>query len=162
MKTTAGAIVAAAVLVAGALIAVTVTPAGAGARVPEGERDLPAIERSRAERDGVLSGVLAALVADGTLDQAQADAVDTARRDAAAQRRPLRRAARRGAQAGYRLGRLLADDVIDADELLTLRDDHPLRDPDGPASAYLDDGRLTLDELRSIRAEWKSARRDDG
>ena len=121
MKTTAGAIVAAAVLVAGALIAVTVTPAGAGARVPEGERDLPAIERSRAERDGVLSGVLAALVADGPLDQSQADAVDTA-----------------------------------------LRDDHPLRDPDGPASAYLDDGRLTLDELRSIRAEWKSARRDDG
>jgi hypothetical protein len=155
-------VAAAAILVAGAVVAVTVGAPGAVAQ--ESDRDTPEAvsDRPQVQRGDVLAQVLAGLVADGTLDRAQADAVETALREAAVDRRPLRRAARRGAQAGYRLGRLLADDVIDADELATLGDHHPLRDPDGPAADYLDDGRLTIEELRAIRREWKESHGRDG
>lgn len=162
MRKLAVSAVAAALLVAGAVVAVTVVAPSAIAQ--ESDRDTPEAvsDRPEAKRGDVLAQVLGSLVADGTLDRAQADAVEAALRETAIERRPLRRAAHRGAQAGFRLGRLLADDVIDADELATLGDAHPLRDPDGPAVDYLDDGQLTIEELRTIRREWKELHGRDG
>ena len=61
----------------------------------------------------------------------------------------------RGLGLGLRLGSLLDDGVITQEEIDGLPDGHPLKDPDGPAAEYLDDGQLTLDELREL---W-SARR---
>ena len=149
--------VAALVLVAGASVANVVVSPAADAQ----ERDRSTTEdgpRDGANRRGLLTDVLDRLVGEGTLSRAQADAVEEAIREKAAERKPLRRAARRGAERGYRLGRLLADDVIDADELEMLREDHPLRDPNGIAAPYLDDGQLTIEELKLIRQEWKESR----
>jgi hypothetical protein len=148
--------VAAVVVVGGALFAVTIATSGAVAQESAVDDDRPDVDRS-----GLLPDVLADLVADGTIDQPQAEAVEAALREAVAQHRPLRRAARRGARAGYRIGRFLADDVIDADELSSLPDDHVLRDPDGPAADFIDDGRLTRDELRTIRTHWNGGRSTD-
>lgn len=149
--------VAALVLVAGVSIANVVVSPAADAQ----EQDRAPTEdapRDGANRRGILTEVLDRLVGEGTLSRAQADAVEQAIREEAAERKPLRRAARRGAERGYRLGRLLADDVIDAEELEMLREDHPLRNPDGLAGPYLDDGRLTIEELKLIRQAWKESR----
>ncbi len=59
----------------------------------------------------------------------------------------------RGFRRGFRLGGLLEDGVIDAAEIAALPDDHPLKDPNGPAAEYLDDGQLTADELSQLREE---------
>lgn len=152
--------VAALVLVAGvSVVNVVVSPAAAAQEQdPATTDDAP---RDAADRRSILTEVLDRLVGEGTLSRAQADAVEEAIRAEAAERKPLRRAARRGAERGFRLGRLLADDVIDADELEMLREDHPLRDPDGLAGPYLDDGRLTLEELKLIRQAWKDSRSTD-
>ncbi|MFB3099394.1 MAG: hypothetical protein ACE1ZX_05090, partial [Acidimicrobiia bacterium] len=45
------------------------------------------------------------------------------------------------------------DGVIDAAEIAALPDDHPLKDPNGPAAEYLDDGQLTADEMSQLREE---------
>jgi len=162
MRKMAVSVMAAAILIAGAVVAVTVVASDAIAQESDRDTPQPVSDRPHAERGDVLARVLAGLVADGTLEPAQAEAVETALRRVATERRPLRRAARRGARAGYRLGRLLADDVIDADELATLGDDHPLRDPAGPAAQFLDDGQLTIEELRAIRREWRATHGRDG
>jgi hypothetical protein len=149
--------VAALVLIAGvSVVNVVVSPAAdAQEQEPASADEAP---NDGEVRSGMLAGVLDRLVGDGTLSRQQADAVEEAIRAEVADRKPLRRAERRGAQRGYRLGRLLADDVIDAEELEMLREDHPLRDPDGIAAPYLDDGQLTVDELRLIRQAWKESR----
>ena len=153
--------VAALVLVAGVSVAnVVVSPAAdaqeqAVASTDDAPRNAP---NDGETRGGILSGVLDRLVGDGTLSRQQADAVEEAIRAEVADRKPLRRAERRGAERGYRLGRLLADDVLDAEELEMLREDHPLRNPDGLAGPYLDDGRLTIEELKLIREAWKQSR----
>ncbi len=160
MKHIVIAAVAALVLVAGVSVANVLVSPAADAQ----EQDVPAIgdvPRVDEARRGILGEVLDRLVGDGTLSRQQADAVEEAVRAEAAERKPLRRAARRGAERGYRLGRLLADDVLDAEELEMLREDHPLRDPDGPAAPHLDDGQLTIDELKLIREAWKEARSAD-
>ncbi len=59
----------------------------------------------------------------------------------------------RGFRRGARIGALLDDGVIDADELAELPEGHPLTDPDGPAADYLDDGQLTVEELRELRSQ---------
>ena len=152
--------VAALVLVAGVSVANVLVSPAADAQEQDATRPDAASPDGEARR-GILGDVLDRLVADGTLSQAQADAVREAVREEAADRKPLRRAARRGAERGYRMGRLLADDVLDADELAMLRDDHPLRDPNGLAAPYLDDGQLTIDELKLIREAWKESRSAD-
>ena len=160
MKHIVIAAVAALVLVAGVSVANVLVSPAADAQ----EQDAPAtsdVPRVDEARRGILGEVLDRLVGDGTLSRQQADAVEEAVREEAAERKPLRRAARRGAERGYRLGRLLADDVLDAEELEMLREDHPLRDPDGLAAPYLDDGQLTIDELKLIREAWKEARSAD-
>jgi hypothetical protein len=89
----------------------------------------------------VLSDVLADLVGDGVIDQSQADAileaVDTRHEELRAERQRLREQLRAS----------LEDGTLSADELAQLPEDHPLRNLD----EYLDDGQLTLEELRQLR-----------
>jgi hypothetical protein len=63
----------------------------------------------------------------------------------------------RGFRQGFHLGALLDDGVIDEEELASLPDDHPLKDPDGPAADYLSGG-LTLEELNQIREQHRAER----
>jgi hypothetical protein len=63
---------------------------------------------------------------------------------------PRRDAFRRGA----RLGALLDDGGIDQAEYDALPEDHPLKQMD--VSDYLEDGIITIAELRQIRAEHKA------
>ena len=149
--------VAALVLVAGVSVANVVVSSAANAQ-EQANATTDDAPRDDANRRGILTDVLDRLVGDGTLSRTQADAVEQAVREEVAERKPLRRATRRGAERGYRLGRLLADDVIDAEELEMLREDHPLRDPNGIAAPYLDDGQLTIEELKLIRQAWKESR----
>lgn len=97
--------------------------------------------------DGLLDKVLKELVADGTIDQAQADAITTklkAERDAFRADLQAKREAAKAVRAQIR--EFLKDGVITADELAQLPADNPLRNLD----KLLDDGKITLDELRQL------------
>jgi hypothetical protein len=48
--------------------------------------------------------------------------------------------------------------VIDSDEIAELPDDHPLKDPNGPAAKYLGDDQLTKEELQELRQELHEQR----
>lgn len=166
-------IAAAGILVAGAFVSSTIVGDQAvaqttGLQVVEGADD----ERPDVPRPGdILDDVLADLVADGTLDQGDADAVKAAVEakheevraavDAWREEHPGR--FERGFKRGFALGGLLEDGVIDAAELAELPDDHPFNDPDGPAAEFLADGQLTEDELHQIgeqlRERWAGDRR---
>ena len=105
-------------------------------------------------REAALDEVMSGLVADGVITQEQADAVKEALQAKGEELRAERQERRAERKAQRELIRsFLEDDVIDANELAQLGDDHPLNDPDGPAAPYLDDGQLTKDELRELRAE---------
>jgi polyhydroxyalkanoate synthesis regulator phasin len=119
---------------------------------------------ARGGRDAIAPDVLADLVDDGVITQEQADAI----LDALATRIEELRAERgeRGdGRGGFGPGRfgdlreLLDDDVIDADELAELGEDHVLNDPDGPFAEYLDDGELTSEELETVIGELRGAGR---
>jgi hypothetical protein len=102
-----------------------------------------AVERG-GRHGAVLQEALDGLVADGTLTQAQADAVTAAVEARAEAFRAEREAVREQMESFWE------DGVLTADEIAQLPADHPLRDPDGPAAEYLEDGRLTEEELRSL------------
>ena len=89
-----------------------------------------------------LSEVLADLVDDGTIDQAQADAIVAAVETKAEEVRTERQA-QRELIAGF-----LEDDVITSDELAQLPDDHPFNNPDGPYAEAAADGELTMEEIK--------------
>lgn len=82
---------------------------------------------------------------DGPYADAVADGELT--RDEIAEVRPHPR--RDWFKRGVRLGALLDDGGIDQDEFDSLPDDHPLKQID--VSEYLDDGVITISELREIR-----------
>ena len=117
---------------------------------------------------GLVDDVLDDLVADGTITQAQADAISEAmeaRRDELKSQRgegfPGRGFGHRGGPGGFGgpgLGSLLDDGVIESDELAELPEDHPLLDADGPAAPYLEDGELTMDELEELHETWRKRR----
>jgi hypothetical protein len=145
---------AAVVLVAGAFVAATVVDAAAVAQ--ESDTDTPTVTRHGA----LLADALSELVDEEVISQDQADAVQERVEQKAEERRqelieefgerPFRG---RGGFGHFHGGPGLApeafeDGVLDADELAALPEDHPLRDPEGPLAEYLDDGQLTLDELR--------------
>ncbi|CAN5488517.1 hypothetical protein BH24ACT7_BH24ACT7_19570 [soil metagenome] len=118
------------------------------------ERAAPDDTRDRTSQrggSGLVTDTLDGLVADGTITHIQADEIAAAlqaKREevrAGIQTREDHESERSDAASG--LGDLLEDGVIDAAELETLPESHPLRDPDGPAADFLGDGRITQDEI---------------
>lgn len=109
-------------------------------------------DRTRYGHGALLEEVLADLVASGTIDQPQADAIVAAVQEAAEARRTERRELRQ-LIAGF-----LEDDVISGDELEQLPDDHPFNDPDGRFSDALEDGEITREEIGEAfphsRRDW--------
>ncbi len=163
MKKLLTAVLATLVLVSGAFAATAITGGSATAQaIAPGEQDRP----DRQEKGAILEEVLSELVADGVIDESQAEAIAEA---IAAKRDELREQRReddpgrfeRGFRRGFRLGELLEDGVIDEAELAELPDDHPLKDPNGPAAKYLDDNELTSAELRLLRQELHEQRHAD-
>ncbi|MEA3501489.1 MAG: hypothetical protein U9R47_01835, partial [Actinomycetota bacterium] len=140
MKKIFVSIAAAGVLVAGAFAASTVIDGPALAQTTE----VPAAEAPGDERPDIptpgdiLDEVLGDLVADGTLDRGEADAVKSAlesrHEEVRAQLDEWRAdnpgRFKRGFHRGFAMGGILEDGVIDADELAELPDGHPLKDPD--------------------------------
>ena len=166
MKKIFVSIAAAGVLVAGAFAASTVVGGQAIAQTDEA----PAVERPDIPKPGdILDEVLSDLVADDTLDQSQADAVKNAlevrHEEARTQLEEWREdnpgRFERGFRRGFAMGGMLEDGVIDRDELAELPDDHPFKDPDGPAAEFLDDGELSVDELRELGEQRRPLRDAD-
>jgi polyhydroxyalkanoate synthesis regulator phasin len=157
------AVVAALVLIAGASTAVAIAGGAANAQTDdESTQQRPDFPR----RGEILDEVLSQLVADGVITQAQADAVAEAMKAKAeevhAQMRQWREdhpgRFERGFRHGVRLGALLDDGVIDEEELAEVPDDHWLKDADGPAAKYLEDGQVTAEELRQLHEEMMELR----
>jgi hypothetical protein len=107
-------------------------------------------------------GLFAALVEDGVLDEEEVVEVQEALqalRDTAREEGDLpehRPGVKRGARAGFQLHGLLEDGVIDADEIAGLPDDSPILDPEGPFAPYLEDGKLSADDLEELKAARES------
>lgn len=99
----------------------------------------------------VLSEVLSGLVDDGTIDQSQADAITAAVESKAEEVKAEGEANRQLIKS------FLEDDVITADELAQLPDDHPFNDPEGPYAEAVADGELTVEEIREA---WPHRRVD--
>ncbi|HEX9854825.1 MAG TPA: hypothetical protein VGC47_05900 [Acidimicrobiia bacterium] len=152
MRKIFAALAAAGVLVLGAFTAAAVSrTSSAAAQDPSTDdststTEVPATE----ERGRLLDDVLSGLVEDGVITQDQADAVA----DALAEKFEELRASRPGrfwrGHGIFGLRGMLDDGVIDAEELASLPDDHPLRDPEGPAAEFLEDGELTVEELGEL------------
>jgi len=171
MKKIFVSIAAAGVLVAGAFAASTIVNGPALAQTTEARTaEVPAGERPDFPKPGeILDEVLGDLVADGTLEQGDADAVKAAlearheevRAEMEAWRADNPGRFERGFKRGFAMGGLLEDGVIDAAELAELPDDHPLNDPDGPAAELLTDGQLTEDELKQLGEQLRERRAGD-
>jgi hypothetical protein len=164
LKKTLKALLAALVLVAGAFVATTIAGGAATAQTDDDstnqERpDLP-------NRGAIVDEVLTDLVTDDVINQGQADQIAAALKARAEEVRAEMQQWRdenpgrfeRGFRRGFHLGGLLEDGVIDADELAELPDDHPLKDPNGPAAKYLGDDQLTKEELQELRQELHEQR----
>jgi hypothetical protein len=164
LKKTLTALLAALVLVAGAFVATTIAGGAATAQTDDDstnqERpDLP-------NRGAIVDEVLTDLVTDDVINQGQADQIAAALKARAEEVRAEMQQWRdenpgrfeRGFRRGFHLGGLLEDGVIDADELAELPDDHPLKDPNGPAAKYLGDDQLTKEELQELRQELHEQR----
>lgn len=156
MKRLIAATAAAGVLVAGAFVASTVTTSPAEAQ-SAGEPPIESPERQQRPEPGtIINDVIDGLVADGTIDAGQADAIKDAfeaKRDEIIEEfgRPGHR--ERGFKQGALRG-LMADGVITQAEVDALPEDHPLRTGDSPLSELLeDDGQITQDELEAFRQE---------
>ena len=162
MKTLIVSIAAAGVLVAGAFIASSVTTSPVEAQTPDTTTQQP----DRPDRGEVFDEVIAELVAEGTIDTAQAEAIKEAFQakhdELVAEFGENRRGHhpfRRGALKG-----LLADDVITEDEIAGLPDDHPLKTGESPLAELLeDDGQITADELETFKEEngWHHGERSE-
>jgi len=126
------------VVAAGALLLVAATSVLAA---PTGEGPTATIQSAVGLAGDLLSDVLDELVSAGTINQAQADAIEKAVDDRRAELRAEREKLREQMQT------FLEDGVLSADELAQLPEDHPLRNLD----QYLEDGQLTTDELRELR-----------
>jgi hypothetical protein len=148
MKKIIASVAAAGVLVVGAFAASTISTSEASAQTEE----TPVVtdEVRRPHPGAILDEVLADLVADGTLEPDEADAVKSAMSDKWDELkeefgdRKERRAHRRDMHDKIQLW--LEDGVITADELAELDVDLP-RFEDGPLAEALEDGQIT-------QAEW--------
>lgn len=151
MKKIIAALAAAGILVAGAFVASAVATSPADAQTT----DSNAIEE-RPEPGAALEEVMAGLVSDGTLTQAQADTVEE-RLVAAREEHRANHKERRENQRQHRaqIREFLEDDVISADELAQLPDDSKFLDPEGPLGDALEDGQITREELEAARGAFR-------
>ena len=160
MNRTLTALLAALVLVAGALAATAIASSGVSAQTTD-DQSTDQAKPDFPKGGEMLEEVLAGFVASGDISQSTADDIAAAIAEKAAEIREQKRQwledhpdqRRRGFKQGFRLGGFLEDGVIDAEELAELPDDHPLKNPDGPAGPYLGDGQLTKEELEQIREQ---------
>jgi hypothetical protein len=161
MKRVIAALAAGGVLVVGAFVASTVSTVPASALTDASGATADSVDPDTRPREAVLDEILASLVGDDTLTQDQADAVRE-RFEAKGEELMTERQARREAAREMRdlIEGFLDDDVITADELAQLPDDHPLRDAEGVFSDALADGQITRDELRAVRMEHRQARHE--
>jgi hypothetical protein len=125
------------------------SPAPGGGIVPAAASPTPAPSAGvvKPPRVTVLAGVLDGLVAKGTITAAQKAAIlDALKAERAARQadRQALRAARQAARAQLR--GFLSDGVITKAELDQLPADSPLRQ----MTSLMDDGKITLDELRAL------------
>ena len=163
MKKLIATTAAAAVLVAGAFVASTVATTPAAAQ-SAGEPPIESPEREQRPDPGtIINDVIDGLVADGTIDADQSDAIKDAfeaKRDEIAEEIGQRGGCDRGFRGGALRG-LLADDVITQAEIDALPDDHPLRTGESPLSELLeDDGQITKAELEAFRHEHRPEGQD--
>jgi polyhydroxyalkanoate synthesis regulator phasin len=131
---------------AGAVFAATGNPAPAGRDtvIPAADATpAPAASTAPAPvaKDSLLSDVLDGLVTKGTITGTQKTAI----LDALASERTARRTLKQ--QERQQLKDFLSDGVITQDELNQLPADSPIRKLTG----ILDDGKITIDELRGVR-----------
>ncbi len=109
-------------------------------------------DRPHHRHSAILEEVLEDLVASGTIDQGQADAITEALVAKAESLRAERDEVRELIES------FLDDDVITEDELAQLPDDHPFNNPDGWFAGALKDGQLTRAQIEqarpSRRGEW--------
>ena len=167
MKKLIATTAAAGVLVAGAFVASTVTTNPADAQVPDSiTEQLDTTQQERPDRGAIFDEVIEGLVADGTIDSGQADAIKEAfeaKRDEIDEEFGPRPERGRGFHRGALRG-LLADDVITQAEIDALPDDHPLRTGESPLSELLeDDGQITREELEAFKdANPRPPRSEDG
>lgn len=131
--------------IAGVVLATSGPPAtdGSAAIVPAADTPTPTPAASTAPvaKDTLLSDVLDELVTKGTITAAQKTAILDALQTERTARRTLRQ------QEAQQLRDFLSDGVITQDELNQLPADSPIRKLTG----LLDDGKITIDELRGIR-----------
>lgn len=157
-----------AIIAAGAILVLGVSAAAFAGRDPSPiagpAAAAPTVEVDHAKpKPNLLKEALGELVADGTITQAQADkiiaAVD-AKRAAARATKDAERAEWRAKRSAAReqMKSFLEDGAISADELAKLPADHPLRSLD---NGVLDDGQITLEELKSLRGELFGKRGHD-
>jgi hypothetical protein len=96
----------------------------------------------------ILNEVLAKLVADGTITQAQADAINDGVKDELAERQAtLQQLREQWRETATKLKTFLEDGVITQDEIDTLPADSPLRIA---FDSIAEDGQITLDQLKSF------------
>jgi polyhydroxyalkanoate synthesis regulator phasin len=88
----------------------------------------------------LLHDVLSDLVGEGTITEDQADAITEALEERRTELREHAEALRE------RMREFLEDEVLTEEELAQLPEDHPLRNLD----RYLEDGQITVDELREL------------
>ena len=138
--------------VAGAALATSGTaPAGdTGAVIPAAETATPAPPAGttvRPDKDGAISDVLDKLVAKGTITTAQKTAILDALEAERTARQAERKAERDALKADRdKLKGFLSDGVITKAELDQLSAANPLRQ----LTTLMEDGKITLDELKSV------------
>jgi hypothetical protein len=138
-----------AILAAGVLI--IGGAAVASAQVDETDDPVPAHEMKRGDH---ADEVLAELVEDGTITQAQSDAIVAAfeaKRVELQAQREERRAEMEAARE--QLEEAWSDDVLTLEEAEALPFADRLTDPEGPLAEAWADGELTKDEVREARQE---------
>lgn len=158
MKRLVASVAAAGILVAGAFVASSMTTSSAEAQTVEGTT-----AEERPEKGAILDEVLGELVDEGTINQAQADAVKAAlqeKHEELKADRPDRgdRRHRRG-HLRAQIQELLEDGEISADEIAELPERHPFNNEDGPFAELLEDGKITQAEWDAF-VEEKKAERD--
>lgn len=158
MRKVLASLLAVGVLVAGGLaFALVQDSSSAGAQESTTEEEAPLEGVEGPNRQEIIDGVWDDLIADGVVTAEQAEQIQAAFE---AKKEELREQfgdfrGRRG--FGHNFGELrdmLEDGVIDADELASLGEDHPLNNPDGPFADAAADGEITQEELEELRASF--------